>query len=74
MIFIVTARMPIWSGTLDTATKAESVFNSDIFVGLCLCPDQWGCPHLPVVTPTRRIARAINVNVNASPIPSLCNE
>ena len=49
MIFIVTARMPIWSGTLDTATKAESVFNSDIFVGLC--PDHLCCPHLPVVTP-----------------------
>ena len=30
MIFIVTARMPIWSGTLDTGTKAVFVFNSDI--------------------------------------------
>lgn len=64
--------MPIWSGTLDTATKAVFVFNSDIFVGLC--PDHLCCPHLPVVTPTRRIARAINVNVNVSPVPSLCNE
>ena len=53
MIFIVTARMPIWSGTLDTATKAVFVFNSDILsvsVSLCVLTAGTGpCQHLPVV-------------------------